>query len=189
MFFDTSFPGRTRFVPHAVREIRNRLPDYIAGSRSSRVEYVNRLDALVDQFKRSGLIVDGEAPIVVTQTIQTTNTDIPVPHRIFRSVCSLLKDHIESREKSADKAFRLFRTIAPENHDFQNSLRPIVLHWVDVTDWFMRRAHDSGILDNDVDEAELKSNFELFEVALGAMICGFFKTIEDLDEILEDANS
>src|SRR5271170_6800890 len=42
-----SFPGRTRFISHAVREIRNRLPDaFGGGTRSQRLDYTMRVDAI-----------------------------------------------------------------------------------------------------------------------------------------------
>jgi hypothetical protein len=60
---------------------------------------------------------------------------------------------------------------------------------LDVTGWFMGKAHDNGSQDKDVAPEELSRRFELFEATLGALARGFFKTIEGLDEILEDANS
>jgi hypothetical protein len=62
MVFDSTFPGRTRFVAHAVREIRNRLPDVITGTTSRRFEWVNRLDVLARKWQKAGLSVDGSSP-------------------------------------------------------------------------------------------------------------------------------
>lgn len=43
----TKPPGFTRLISHAVREIRNRLPDFVAGKKSSsRLEYRDELDQL-----------------------------------------------------------------------------------------------------------------------------------------------
>src|ERR1700677_2005187 len=44
ILFVPEFPGRLRFVSHAVREIRNRVPDAITGTRPKRVEYMNDCD-------------------------------------------------------------------------------------------------------------------------------------------------
>ena len=47
MLYESSLPGRTRFISHAVREIRNRLPDaFGGGTRSQRLDYTKRLDAI-----------------------------------------------------------------------------------------------------------------------------------------------
>jgi hypothetical protein len=61
--------------------------------------------------------------------------------------------------------------------------------WLEVTGWFMKRAHDSCRIDAYCSEDELRGNFELFESTLGALVRGFFATVEELDEILEDANA
>lgn len=46
MFFAPEFPGRVRFVAHAVREIRNRLPDAIAGPKiGGTFQWINKLSA------------------------------------------------------------------------------------------------------------------------------------------------
>jgi hypothetical protein len=64
-----------------------------------------------------------------------------------------------------------------------------VHQWLDVTEWFVKRVHDSGTQDISIDEGEFVHRFELFETTLGALVRAFFKTVEGLDEVLEDANS
>ena len=53
----------------------------------------------------------------------------------------------------------------------------------------MRRAHDSGMRDEDFPEDEFVQKFGLFERTLGNLIGGFFVSVEELDEILEDTNN
>ena len=68
MVYTNGFPGRVRFVAHAVREIRNRLPDVIAGPISKkRLDYKSRLDQLTDEWKRSGFPIDGSLPMDIDE--------------------------------------------------------------------------------------------------------------------------
>ena len=47
ILYTVGFPRKVRFVAHAVREIRNRLPDVVCGPKTGgTVQYVNRLDAI-----------------------------------------------------------------------------------------------------------------------------------------------
>jgi hypothetical protein len=53
LLFEKRLPGYTRFVAHAVREIRNRLPDMLSASQPvKQLHYKNRLDAISTAGKR-----------------------------------------------------------------------------------------------------------------------------------------
>jgi hypothetical protein len=189
MLHNRTFPGRVHFISHAVREIRNRLPDVIAGRRGGgRVDYVTELDPIARDWVRYGFLLDGSIPTTVSDS-QALSTSVSVPIPLFRKLSSLLKKHVDGREKKYDAAIRLFEAIAPENIGKRDSLRPIILHWLDITDWFEKKTHHPGRNYEMCTHDELQTKFELFETALGALIRGFFETIEDLDEILEDTNS
>lgn len=188
----TPVPGRARLVAHAVREIRNRLPDVISGVKSGALlQYKNRLDALARVWERSGLPVDGSLPdTTVRLTGDPPETpDIPIDRRVLLEVAGLVRDHMTVREKPQDAAIRLFEAIAPENRALRDSLLPVIRQWLSITEWFVGRAHDSGQTDADGDETEFRAKFELFESILAALVRGFFSTVRELDEILEDTNS
>jgi hypothetical protein len=192
LLFEAKLPGRVRLISHAVREIRNRLPDVISGTRTTgRLDYKSRLDRLNKKWQRSGLRLDGSLPEggfgVDPGEARTLNVE--VARDVFAEIAALVKDHEETRTKPLDTAIRLFEACAPENQRLRDTLRPIILQWLEVTSWFMSKAHDSGYVDGDIDEAELISQFELFETYLNALVRGFFSTLDELDAILEDANS
>ncbi len=192
MLHDRSFPGRLRFISHAVREIRNRLPDVITGEKGKgRVEYVNELDAIAKDWIKYGFILDGSIPHSISEDLSKPSSSVSIHPVILRKVSSLLKKHVDSRENRYEAAIRLFEaeTIAPENRGQRDSLTPIVMHWVDITEWFMKQTHHPDRSSMERVDSELLSQFELFETALGALVRGFFETVEDLDEILEDTNS
>jgi hypothetical protein len=60
LIFEVPLPGHARFVAHAVREIRNRLPFVISGSKSSgNLDYKGRMDQIIERWKGAGFSTDG----------------------------------------------------------------------------------------------------------------------------------
>jgi hypothetical protein len=188
-------PGYTRFVAHAVREIKNRLPDAIFGTTSGgRLDYTNRLENVAKDWKEAGFPIDGTAPVAETSrsSVESLVFEVPLPRNLFLKVAKLLADHEEHRRKPIDAAIRLFEGNMDENQNFRNALRPVVEQWLAVNKWFMAKVHDSGATDVAVGFDDLQKNFELFESSLLVIVRGpsaFFATTAEIDEILEDANS
>jgi len=182
-------PGRSRFIAHAVREIRNRLPSVVAGVKSGRLDYKNPLDDIAKEWERNDLPLDESIPTSMAKSDASPSEGILVPHRVFQKIASLVREHKEARERPEEAARRMFVALAPENKDFIDQLRPVVIRWLEVTNWFVRCVHDSGRIDDELISDEFIRNFELFEDTLGALIRAFFTTTEELDEILEEANS
>jgi len=191
ILFCDGFPGRVRFVAHAVREIRNRLPDAISGPKTSkRLDYVSRLDTLARKWQQAGFPIDGSQPVkVIADDALPATTDIPIPRALYSEIASLVRDHIQTREKPSDAARRLFQAIDPNNQDAEATLKPRIQQWLECTTWFVARVHDNGSTDDQIDAKEIQRRFEIFETTLSALVRGFFKTLEELDEILEEANS
>jgi hypothetical protein len=193
MFSTPPLPGRVRLIAHAVREISNRLPDAFVGvQKTTRLDYSTRLDQLSDLCRQIGFNLDGQFANFDTnkETGTPSQPDVSIPRVLFMEIANLMKDHETTHSKPLDAAKRLFEAIAPESQSLgETALQPTLNQWLRVNRWFMRNAHDSGKLDAEVDGREIQMQFELFEACLGALVRGFFNTIEELDEILEDANS
>lgn len=185
-------PGRVWFVAHAVREIRNRLPDFLLGPRGgSQLQYKNRVDDLAKVWKRTGLSTDGSLPVAVSSGVGMPpgTPDVPIDRRVFLEIAGLVRDHLQTRETRRESAMRLFEGIAPENRELRDALTPVVDHWLTATEWFVERVHVSERTDAECGAAELAGRFELVETSLMALVGAFFGTLKELDEILEDANS
>ena len=193
MVFRDTFPGRVRFVAHAVREIRNRLPDVIAGPKQSgQLQYTNRMDHIGKIWKQHGLPLDGSLPMTVTEAAALPSgpsNEVSIPRNLYKAIAGLVIDHVQTREKPVDAAKGMFEAIDPRNKESEATLRPRIVHWLKTTEWFVERMHDRGKTDAEMDGGELKSRFRIFESALYAMVGEFFKSVEELDAILEDANS
>jgi hypothetical protein len=198
LMFEVALPGYVRFVAHAVREIRNRLPFVISGSRSGgNVNYKDRMDQIARRWRDAGLLTDGRITSLPARSssVGPQPEDIPLPGGFVRLLAELIADHEETRKKPVEAATRLFIGVSPDNEKFRDALRPAISQWLDVTDWFMKKTHEpaTGVsIEAGVDKAELRIKFELFETILLAIIRGFstfFETTDALDAILEDANS
>lgn len=192
LLFELKLPGYTRFVGHAVREIRNRLPSVISGSTSGeQLQYKNRLDEIIKTCKKCGFPTDGTVPVVpsVPNPVGSRPTNCVLPFELAHSFAELIGDHEKARERPRDTAKRLFIGLRPENEKFVDTLRPAITQWLEVTGWFMSITHDNDRVDAGVDSNELLEKFELFETTLNAIVQQFFTTTDALDEILEETNS
>ena len=187
ILYSPSIRGKALFVAHAVREIANRLPEIITGIKNARFEWQNKLDGVVKRWEQSGFLLDGTLPTVTASQLDPAVADLPMPRNVIQDIASLLSEYAATRERASDRARRLFEGIDPRNGRAQETLTPIVTQWLKVTSWFLKHVHDSGAPDA-VDSSELRTQFELFETALGALTREFFKTVGELDAILEKAN-
>jgi hypothetical protein len=152
------------------------------------------MDDLILVWKKAGLATDGAFPGSKMGDLPTApvSQETPLPRKVVVMIASLVADHEATREKPMDAAIRLFEGVVPENQKFRDTLRPVAVQWLEITEWFMKKTHDSGATDNDVDLGELRKKFDLFELTLLGIVRGFstfFVTTKEIDEILEDANS
>ena len=187
MIYAENFSGRTRFVAHSVREIKNGLPRAFGGPKG-RCDYSTHIEKIKQDCLNAGLTMDRILPIT-NPTMEQPPDDILVPRNLWQKITTLIKDHDEARERPSKAATRLFETIAPNNNNAGDILHPIIMQWLTVTDWFMQKAHDSGRPDNEIDNAEFQQKFFLFEQMLKALVSSFYNTTGELDETLEDTNS
>ncbi len=179
-------PAHVRLIAHSVREIRNRLPDYVSKVKSGgRLDYTGRIDSITKIWVRVGLVPND----LTASGLLSIDTSVAVPREAAKPVLELLRDHELARAKPIDSARRLFTTAAPENAEVIETLEPVVQHWIEITNWFMKRAHDDGRCDAECPRDELEHQFALFEKTLMAIVRQFYTAVDELDQILEDANS
>jgi hypothetical protein len=173
LLFGQRVAGLSRFVSHAVREVRNRLPGVVSGIvASGRLDYKRRIDDLAALWKKSGVILETKPSEDGKRPSATHASDVVLPRRVARKVKNLITDHEATRLRPQDAALKLFEGIAPSNQMFRDGLRPMVLQWMQVCDWFMERTHESGYTDADIELPEFENNFELFESTSLAIVRG-----------------
>jgi hypothetical protein len=190
LLFGQRVAGFSRFVSHAVREVRNRLQGVVSGIvASGRLDSKSRIDDLAALWKKSNVILEAKPSEGGRTPSATHASDVVLPRRVARKIESLITDHDAARLRPQDAAMKLFEGIAPSNQMFRDRLRPVVVQWMQVCDWFMERTHESGYTDADIDLPEFKNNFELFESTLLAIVRGvstFFDNTDELDAILSE---
>lgn len=185
MAFDPDFPGRVVFVWHAMREIRNRLPDAVAGEvASSSLEYGNLAEDIQRCWLDDGLPNDGE----ITPTDQSEpSASGPARHEVSRdllvAVGRLVGGHAGIADRNLANAQRLFEAVtgsAPPAY--------VIRSWLRSGRQAVKLAHVRNKPIDPDDEASLESEFAAFEAILMAIVNRSYENMDDLDEILGSAN-
>lgn len=182
MIKNSYFPGRDRLICHAMREIRNRLPYAVAGKQVfEHLDYPKEVTPIAKAWDRAGL--EG---VYEKQSAKASNEPGQfVPREVLVLVDKLMKKHREVKNRKEENARRLLIAIEPENEQMRSSLTPVVEKWIDVTEWFVERAH----VGKAVDEDELVAHFETFEVVLGTFARHFYEGFEEIEQLVEKANA
>ena len=185
-------PGRIRFICHAVREIRNRLPDVVSGTKGpGRFDYATRLDQLADVCRSNGF--DLAAGPTGNISVHNRGNDAPntvaVPMPVIEKFRELVTGHLDAREKKREAAERLFNSCRINNRTVGDKQYIAVSEWIRITDWFEEKTHQPCEGNEVVDWKETQLRFEQFEAALGSLLREFYTTVDELDEILDKANT
>jgi hypothetical protein len=156
------------------------------------LDYVNRLDSIEEQWGRHKAVNSPSAEYVHAETPSLSVLDVPIPRKLYNELDALIRDHGTLRQRPLDAARRLYEALDRENNkQMGETLRPVLLQWVETTRWFVSHVHDSGkgMRDSDYDWNEVKNQFELMEVSLRSVVGAFFVAVTELDDILEDTNT
>lgn len=193
LMFEKTLPSQVRIVCHCVREICNRLVFVVVGKKSGgRLEYRERIEEITIIWKNKGLSTDGvfpESGITSGVDLPSSSADISIPSDLFFEISKIIKDHVKTSSQLDERAIQFFVALFPENYNYQDSLRPQVGQWKELTQWFVGKAHDNGKVNADYEKKELLSRFELFESFLASFARSFYSTTDELDKILEETNS
>lgn len=177
---DRSFPCRVHFISHAIRDIADRLV-YVLDPRleSSRVQYENELDRISEGWPVLNDLQD-------TNRSDDLNSDISIPYELAVRIDSLVKSHIERRNRPSSYDL-LFQYLMKNEPRKGLSHERIAREFKKVRGWFMERTHlrKEGL---EFDEEELRAQFMRFEGILYSFVGDFFTVKVEIDEILRRAN-
>jgi hypothetical protein len=181
------FPGRVVFVWHAMREIRNRLPDAVAGEVASSSLQYGRLAGDVQQcWREDGWPTDGEvAPIDPSEPSASGPPRYKVSRDLLVAVGRLVGGHAAIANRNEADAQRLFAAVAGSDVPVPGY---VVRTWRAAAQGAHKLAHVQNKPVDPEYEASLESDFAAFEAMLMVFVNRSYENMDDLDEILGSAN-
>ncbi len=184
MAMDEDFPGRVWFVAHAIREMRNRLPDALAGEiASTRTNYVDLAEEIRVRWIDEGLPVDGSSPLSQSALPSASGAGYEVSAELFAAVAELVAGHSGAKENNEQRARRLFEAVGGSSPPSY-----AIKAWLQGTRWANEFAHVRNKPLRHETDAELTANFVAFEASLFAIANRSYENLEALDHLLDSAN-
>lgn len=202
-----SWPGRHHLMGHSVREIVQRLPDFLDPQPRTREQRDEALQSFVDAWLEADLpttaagfvpiaseLMEADPPTAVTSTPSVRDA-VAVPAIVAEAAAMLVATHGQISSNNYDKAASIILARSgadPASLDDQvpASRDATVLLWTKTADWFLGFTHISARRDKAMPgEDELHHKFEIIESTLEAILAPFYQVIDDLDEILGVANA
>ena len=182
MAMDKAFPGRVCFVAHAMREIRNRLPDAIAGEIELGSDYHDLAKKVHGQWKGTGVSAFKER----SEPSAAGPDRYEVSGEFMKAVSALVEAYIGREGSKRRNAGRLFEAIG------EAAPPPFVVdYWLRTDEWVEEYMHVGNKPHGSEAEEEVSAVFEKLERSLMILSRGSSRpheNLEVLDGLLESAN-
>jgi hypothetical protein len=150
------------------------------------VQYEQLTTAVLKEGRDHGLPVGDEPPPApLDGTLGSGIT--PIPRIIVVKIAELLGEHEAGTSRARQKFESLYTALNAEQPSCA-TLKPVVDRWRGVCNWFVARVHHNSKMDAEVLTEEFRLQFKVFEELLHAMSAPFFAVLDDIDEILAEAN-
>lgn len=175
-----------RLVAHCVREIGNSLPYVISRYESHPTSYARLVTDLDRAWVRARL-----DPQITGQNLPADSPGVEgllIPPEVFSCLSDLISNHRSVNVSRRNAAEAMFFQRSSEGAD-PKTIHFAVRQWLAVLDFFMGYVHHPRERTHVADVAQFLQHFQLFENAVGSLMRGFFAPMEDLDEILAEANA
>ena len=183
MAMDESFPGRVHFVAHAIREIRNRLPNAIAGVEKRGPTYETLASNLRAEWEQAGFPSDGSLPLGARSEPSVSGPG----HEVSVGLIGAAGDLVAANARASGNRKRQARLLLREI--WGTDPPPYVVdRWFHRDDWVTQYMHLDDKPHVQEAEVEVAEVFEEFETALIAISNRSYENLEALDEILASAN-
>ena len=169
---DVRLPGYTRYISHSVREIRNRIPEVLAGvNGGDHLQYKNRIESIAEKWSTKGILRDDGMSLTQDTALPSDEEIyISIPIEIYGEIDKLIHDHAGVSETRKLAAKKLFQAASDARIDNIGLLDPTIRNWLDITDWFMGYVHDRGEVDSKIDFNKMKRQFKRFEKMLNVLV-------------------
>ena len=175
------FPARVHLIGHLVRDICNRLNDFLGSVERKRVDYKAELDRIQKAWEEE-----------CGPKHSASATPGPEEGRMLganaaAAVEALIKKH-QRRQENEDVVFAMFVSVAGADETQRHNLVPIARRFCAVHDFFLTLTH----LPKEplqFSEDELVDEFQRFEQITVSLVRGFFETADEISELLQEANA
>jgi len=178
---EEEFPGRIHFIAHAVRDIADRLVFVLDPQlKGSRVQYDNDMDKIEKLWPQFQTIQGSNEETVAQDTVH-------IDCKVASMIDTLVRSHRERRQHPSNYEL-LFRFLMRQEPTKAQVNQRVVSDFKKMRKWFMRITHLRGKKAPEIDENELRTQFNNFEGMLYSFVGEFFTGAAELDEILQQAN-
>ncbi len=181
LLHDRHHHGRVHFIAHAVRDIADRLVFVLDPQlEGNRVQYEATLDKIMNKWPNLNKITNNDNKDF-QHNLVTIDYDLAI------MIDSLVKDHQKRRKRPSNYEL-LFRHLM-RNEPSQGVVNErVIADFKKMRKWFMDRTHLRTKEAPQIEESELKTQFNKFEGMLYSFVGDFFAGTQELDEILYQAN-
>jgi hypothetical protein len=202
-----TWPGRYHLLGHSVREIVQRLPEFLDPQPRSRAKNDEALKTFVDAWLGAGLPTTGTGFARSSSELREegdnaafTAAPIPegrvaVPSNVVEAAAALVAANEQISATNYGKAASII-LVRPASdsawliEQTTASRDATVLLWTETAKWFMKFTHVSVRQEGTFPaDDELRHRFEVIESTLEAILAPFYQVIDDLDRILGAANT
>jgi hypothetical protein len=179
-----AIPCRGRMIAHAYREICSDITNRY--SPNSREDIKPLLDDLADEFEALNLSRAESGPGVSEPPIENDPGQIGVPGTLIRATGRLVVWH--RREPTGrERARAIFQGLQPERRATAE-IGPTADRWFKMSKFFVSCVHDRTTDDQEMMQGQFQEEVEFFEATLDSLATPAIGNLDELDNILEDAN-
>lgn len=178
------FPGRLRFVAHGFRDMTNQLPDCLARFKRTRLEYREEVEKVAKVWP--DLAQYGKS--AYEDTPEEGNS-IPLSREGVLAVDELVQKHKNVPKTQEERIIQALMTRSVTDGSQRSSLRPLARRLVKLGQWFHGVAHFAANRDSSATQDEMLLHVSQFEAIALSIGRPFFTNKDEIDGILQQANS
>lgn len=206
-----TWPGRHYLLGHAVREIGQRLPDFLDPRRRARAEADAALQAFAAAWSGAGLPItetqgaaaaassslqEGDDSTLAAPSGPSNPESLVIPTDVAQAASKLVGAHQKGSTNNYRKAASIIlaspvpdRMTTAEEATPGDARDATVLLWTKTVDWFMDFTHVSATRKVLPPEEELARRFDIVENIIEAILAPWYEVLDDLDDALATANT
>jgi hypothetical protein len=204
-----TWPGRHYLLGHAVREIGQRLPDFLDPRRRPRAEADAVLQAFAAAWSGAGLPITEAEPAAPSTSLQedgdstlaapsgpSNPESLVIPTDVAQAASKLVGAHQQGATNNYNKAASIIlassvadRMTTAEESSPEGARDATVLLWTKTVDWFMAITHVSATGKVLPPEEELARRFDIVNNIIETILAPWYEVLDDLDDALAAANT